>query len=67
MVNSSKTVGLAIRNTSLTIIFGFSILVFSNFYPTIYFGVFTALAMFVAMIGSLTLLPIMLQFLKRAI
>jgi len=67
MVNSSKTVGLAIRNTSLTIIFGFSILVFSNFYPTIYFGVFTALAMFVAMIGSLTLLPIMLQFLKKAI
>ena len=41
MVNSSKTVGLAIRNTSLTIIFGFSILIFSNFYPTIYFGIFT--------------------------
>ena len=67
MVNSSKTVGMAIRNTSLTIIFGFSILIFSNFYPTIYFGIFTALAMFIAMIGSLTLLPIMLQFLKKDI
>ena len=67
MVNSSKTVGMAIRNTSLTIIFGFSILIFSNFYPTIYFGIFTALAMFIAMVGSLTLLPIMLQFLKKDI
>ena len=51
------SVGKAIQNTSLTIIIGFSILIFSNFYPTIYFGIFTALAMFVALIGSLTLLP----------
>ena len=52
-----STVGVAILNTSITIIFGFSILVFSNFIPTIYFGVFTGLAMFIAMISVLTLLP----------
>ncbi len=52
-----STVGVAILNTSITIIFGFSILVFSNFIPTIYFGIFTGLAMFIAMISVLTLLP----------
>ena len=59
-----NSVGRAIQNTSLTIIVGFSILVFSNFFPTIYFGIFTALAMFIALVGSLTLLPILLQFKK---
>ena len=59
-----SSVGRAIQNTSVTIIAGFSILVFSNFYPTIYFGVFTALAMFIALIGSLTLLPILLRYIK---
>ena len=52
-----STVGVAILNTSITIIFGFSILVLSNFIPTIYFGVFTGLAMMLAMISVLTLLP----------
>ena len=36
-----STVGVAILNTSITIVFGFSILVLSKFIPTIYFGVFT--------------------------
>ena len=52
-----NTVGIAILNTSITIVFGFSILVFSNFIPTIYFGVFTGMAMLFAMISVLTLLP----------
>ena len=52
-----STVGIAIFNTSITIVFGFSILVFSNFIPTIYFGVFTGIAMLLAMISVLTLLP----------
>ncbi len=60
-----NTVGIAIKNTSYTIIIGFSILVFSNFYPTIYFGIFTALAMFIALIGSLTLLPTLLKILYK--
>ena len=46
-----NTVGIAILNTSITIVFGFSILVLSNFIPTIYFGVFTGLAMLFAMIS----------------
>ena len=52
-----KTVGIAILNTSITIVFGFSILVLSNFIPTIYFGVFTGIAMLLALISVLTLLP----------
>ena len=51
------TVGVAILNTSITIVFGFSILILSNFIPTIYFGVFTGIAMLLAMISVLTLLP----------
>ena len=52
-----STVGVAILNTSITIVFGFSILVFSKFIPTIYFGIFTGIAMMLAMISVLTLLP----------
>ena len=55
-----STVGIAILNTSITIVFGFSILIFSNFIPTIYFGVFTGIAMLLAMISVLTLLPALL-------
>jgi hypothetical protein len=50
-------IGRAVLYTSITIIFGFSILVFSNFVPTIYFGVLTAVAMSAALVAALTLLP----------
>jgi len=59
-----KTVGVAILNTSITIVFGFSILVLSNFIPTIYFGVFTGIAMLLAMLSVLTLLPKLILILK---
>ena len=59
-----STVGVAILNTSITIVFGFSILVLSNFIPTIYFGVFTGLAMLLAMTSVLTLLPSLILILK---
>ena len=59
-----SSVGIAILNTSITIVFGFSILVLSNFIPTIYFGVFTGLAMLLAMISVLTLLPKLIILLK---
>ena len=58
------TVGVAILNTSITIVFGFSILVLSNFIPTIYFGVFTGIAMLLAMISVLTLLPKLILVVK---
>ena len=59
-----STVGVAILNTSITIVFGFSILVLSNFLPTIYFGVFTGIAMLLAMISVLTLLPKLILILR---
>jgi hypothetical protein len=59
-----NTVGVAILNTSITIVFGFSILVLSNFIPTIYFGVFTGIAMLLAMISVLTLLPKLILIIK---
>ena len=59
-----STVGIAILNTSITIVFGFSILILSNFIPTIYFGVFTGIAMLLAMISVLTLLPSLLLVFK---
>ncbi len=61
---SHSTVGVAILNTSITIVFGFSILVFSNFIPTIYFGIFTGIAMLLAMISVLTLLPTLILITK---
>ncbi len=59
-----STVGKAILNTSITIVFGFSILVLSNFIPTIYFGIFTGIAMLLAMISVLTLLPSLILSVK---
>ena len=59
-----STVGKAILNTSITIVFGFSILVLSKFIPTIYFGIFTGLAMLLAMISVLTLLPSLILLVK---
>jgi len=58
------TVGVAILNTSITIVFGFSILVLSNFIPTIYFGIFTGMAMLLAMLSVLTLLPKLILIVK---
>lgn len=50
-------IGRAVFYTAITIIVGFSILIFSNFIPMIYFGLLTALAMFFALFAALTLLP----------
>ncbi len=51
------SIGRAMYYTSVTIIIGFSILVLSNFIPTIYFGLFTGAGMLVALLAALTLLP----------
>ena len=64
LILSHSTVGRAILNTSITIVFGFSILVLSKFIPTIYFGIFTGLAMLLAMILVLTLLPSLILLIK---
>ena len=57
LINSHDSIGRAIFFTGITIIFGFSILILSNFIPTILFGLFTGLAMLVALLAVLTLLP----------
>ncbi len=58
------SIGKAIYYTSLTVIAGFSIFALSKFTPTIYFGLLTGLAMFVALLGVLTLLPILFVIFK---
>lgn len=62
--NCHASIGKAVYYTSLTVIVGFSILALSNFIPTIYFGVLTGLAMLIALILVLTLLPKMLMLFK---
>lgn len=55
------SVGFAMFYTTVTIILGFSVLAFSNFVPTIYFGLLTGFAMAIALLGNLTLLALLLQ------
>ena len=57
---SHNSIGSAIYFTSFTIVAGFSILTFSNFVPTVYFGLFTSLAMVLALMANLLLLPSLL-------
>lgn len=61
---SHGSVGRAIYYTSITVTLGFSILVLSNFIPTIYFGLLTGLAMLIALIANLTLLPLLIVLFK---
>jgi len=58
------SIGHAMYYTSITIIIGFSILALSNFIPSVYFGLLTGLAMLIALLAALTLLPQMLILLK---
>ncbi|MBU1161041.1 MAG: MMPL family transporter [Proteobacteria bacterium] len=58
------SIGHAMFYTSVTIIIGFSILVLSNFIPSVYFGLLTGLAMFIALMAALTLLPELLVVFK---
>lgn len=55
-----STIGRAMYFTSVIIVVGFSILAFSSFLPTVYFGLLTALAMLLALLANLTLLPALL-------
>ena len=64
MHRSHASIGRAMYYTSVTIVVGFSILMLSQFIPSIYFGVLTAFAMFMAIVGSLTLLPKLILMMK---
>jgi len=57
---SHASIGRAMYYTTVTVTLGFSILVLSNFVPTIYFGLLTGFAMLVALLADLTLLPLLI-------
>ncbi len=62
MFESHKSIGTAMFYTSTIIMIGFSILVLSNFIPTIYFGLLTTIVMFMAIVADLLLLPVLLLY-----
>ncbi|NNM01270.1 MAG: MMPL family transporter, partial [Gammaproteobacteria bacterium] len=64
LVFCHNNIGRAMFYTSITIVVGFSILVLSNFIPSIYFGLLTALAMVLALLGALTLLPRLIMLVR---
>jgi len=57
-------IGFAMYYTSVVIVIGFSVLVVSNFIPTIYFGLLTGVAMVFALAANLTLLPALIIFIQ---
>lgn len=58
-----NSIARAMYFTTMIVVAGFSILVLSNFIPTIVFGLLTSIAMMTALLGALTLLPqLMISF-----
>lgn len=64
MYRCHGSIGHAMYYTSVTVIVGFSILVLSNFTPSRYFGLLIGVAMTIAIIASLTLLPQLILMMK---
>lgn len=60
-----RQIGRALYFTSVTVIVGFSVLYFSNFVPTVYFGLLTTVAITCALLANLTLLPALLLKFSR--
>ena len=61
---ATNNVGQAMFYTTIVITAGFLIMVFSNFVPTMYFGILTSTAMVTALIANLVMLPILLKKFK---
>ena len=64
MFNSHRSIGTAMYYTAITIMIGFSVLMLSEFVPTIYFGLLTLVAMLMAILADLMLLPTLLLLFK---
>lgn len=62
IINAHASIGVAMFYTSVIIMVGFSVLVLSNFIPTIYFGLLTMMAMLMAVLSDLFLLPVLLLY-----
>lgn len=59
--NAFSHTGLAMTYTSILIAAGFGMFVFSDFMPSVYFGLLTACAMLFALFTDLTVLPALLK------
>ena len=60
------SIGYAMYYTSFTIFLGFSVMITSNFIPTIYFGLLTDLVMVFMLLGALIILPSLIaSFVKK--
>lgn len=59
------TVGRALIFATLALIAGFSVLCFSEFVPTIYFGALVSLTMLGGLAGNLIVLPLLLKLVTR--
>ncbi|MFK7914555.1 MAG: RND family transporter, partial [Pseudomonadales bacterium] len=57
---SHASIGNAMYYTTITVMLGFSVMMFSNFVPTVLFGLLVAIAMALALFANLTLLPALL-------
>lgn len=55
------SVGYALLYTTLIIVLGFSMLLFSDFVPSVLFGLLSSLAMTMALLADVTLLPVLLK------
>ena len=64
IAKATNNVGQAMFYTTLVITSGFLIMVFSNFVPTMYFGVLTGLAMVTALVANLVMLPMLVAKFK---
>jgi hypothetical protein len=51
--------------STFSLIVGFSVLAFSEFVPTIYFGVLVCLTMLGGLLGNLLILPLLLWLTER--
>lgn len=60
ITRAHETIGRAMYFTTTVVVAGFSVLVFSHFVPSIYFGLLTALTMVLALLANLTVLPSLL-------
>lgn len=65
IIRSHKSIGYAMYYTTLIIILGFAILLFSNLIPTIYFSLLTMIVMISMLFSALILLPrLLIDFTK---
>ena len=59
--NTNKTIGQAILYTTITIVLGFLVMLYSEFIPTVNFAILTSTAIFIAFLSNILLLPILLK------